>query len=75
MLYGTSLVAERAAGLSSFLSGGSSLGAGQNVDVSSDKRLLPFFRSIIGDAGEFRFPVPFWSEATERTRRLLQLVQ
>lgn len=48
MLYGTSLVSERAAGIAPFLAA-----RGAEVDLSQDERLLPFFRSIIADAGAF----------------------
>lgn len=58
MLYGSSFVAERAAGIADFLlqlKDGSSREAGGDarwlVDVATDERLLPVTRSIIGGAG------------------------
>jgi hypothetical protein len=51
MLYGTSLVAERKAGIAPFLSKLDKVGEEQKQDYSADERLLPFFRAILGDAG------------------------
>jgi hypothetical protein len=61
MLYGSSFIAERAAGIAAFLStqgkGGSKGGSKGTRDwmdsVASDSRLLPVTRAIMGAAGAF----------------------
>jgi hypothetical protein len=51
MLYGTSLVAERKAGIAPFLSKFDTVGEERKQDYGADERLLPFFRAILVDAG------------------------
>lgn len=54
MLYGSALVSERYAGISSFLEGGATAGVRHRSglkDIGEDERLLPVTRKIINGAG------------------------